>query len=189
MNPKQTPPPSPGITLGDVYYILFRHKWLIAILSLATLTAAILVLFFWPMPYQSEAKVLIKYVKETKPPEQTATDYQVTSPDSSGENIINSEIEILTSLDLANNVVDVLTPARILAKAGGGTNRFKAAFLIRNGLVAVVTNRSDVIHLIFSHPDPDMVQPILGQYIDAYLKRHSEIHRPELQRFFDSRDR
>jgi Mrp family chromosome partitioning ATPase/uncharacterized protein involved in exopolysaccharide biosynthesis len=183
MSPKQTPTPSPGITLGDVYYILFRHKWLIAILSLAALTAAIMVLCFWSMPYQSEAKVLIKYVKETKPPEQTATDYQVTSPDSSGENIINSEIELLTSLDLANNVVDVLTPARILAKAGGGTNRFKAAFLIRNGLVAAVTNRSDVIHLIFSHPDPDMVQPILGQYIDTYLKRHSEIHGPEYNDF------
>jgi uncharacterized protein involved in exopolysaccharide biosynthesis/Mrp family chromosome partitioning ATPase len=183
MNPKQAAPPSPGITLGDVYYILFRHKWLIAILSLVALTTAILVRVFWPVPYQSEAKVLIKYVKETKPPEQTAIDSQVTSPDSRGENIINSEIEILTSLDLANSVVEVLTPAKILAKAGGGTNRFEAAFLIRNGLVAGVTNKSDVIELIFSHPDPDMVQPILGQIIDTYLKRHSEIHRPEFNDF------
>jgi uncharacterized protein involved in exopolysaccharide biosynthesis/Mrp family chromosome partitioning ATPase len=183
MNPKQTPPPSPGITLGDVYYILFRRKWLIAILSLAALATAILVRVLWPMPYQSEAKVLIKYVKETKPPEQTAADTQVTSPDSRGENIINSEIEILTSLDLANNVVDVLTPAKILAKAGGGTNRSQAAFLIRKGLMAQVTNKSDVITLIFSHPDPDMVQPILGQLIDTYLKRHSEIHRPEFNEF------
>jgi uncharacterized protein involved in exopolysaccharide biosynthesis/Mrp family chromosome partitioning ATPase len=183
MNPKQTPTPLPGITLSDVYYILFRHKWLIGILSLVALASALLVLLFWPLPYQSEARVLIKYVKETKPPEQTAIDSQVTSPDSRGENIINSEMEILTSLDLANTVVDVLTPAKILAKAGGGTNRFDAAFLIRNGLVAEVTNKSDVITLIFSHPDLDMVQPILGQLISAYLKRHSEIHRPEFNEF------
>jgi uncharacterized protein involved in exopolysaccharide biosynthesis/Mrp family chromosome partitioning ATPase len=183
MNPKQTPPPSPGITLGDVYYILFRRKWLIAILSLAALTAAILVLCLSTVPYQSEAKVLIKYVKETKPPEQTAADSQVTSPDSRGENIINSEVEILTSFDLANNVVDVLTPAKILAKAGGGTNRAQAAFLIRKGLMAQVTNRSDVITLIFTYPDSEMVQPILSQLIDTYLKRHSEIHRPEFNEF------
>jgi Mrp family chromosome partitioning ATPase/uncharacterized protein involved in exopolysaccharide biosynthesis len=183
MNPKQTATPPPGITLGDVYYILFRHKWLIAILSLAALTAAILARVFWPMPYQSEAKLLIKYVKETKPPEQTAAETQVTSPDSYGQNILNSEVEILTSLDLANSVVDVLTPARILAKAGGGTNRFQAAILVKKSLKPEVARTSDVIGLIFSHADPDMVQPILGQIIDAYLKRHNEIHRPEFNDF------
>ncbi len=183
MNPKQTAPPPPGITLGDVYYILFRHKWLIAILSLVALAAAIVGLVFWPIPYQSEARVLIKYVKETKPPEQTATDSQVTSPDSRGLNIINSEIEILTSLDLASNVVEVLTPARVLAKVGGGTNRFQAANLIKKGLMANVAKQSDVIDLIFSYSDPDMAQPILGQLIDTYLKRHNEIHRPEFNEF------
>ena len=43
---------------------------------------AVLVLLFWHLPYQSEAKLLIKYVKETKPPDQIAADSQVTSPDS-----------------------------------------------------------------------------------------------------------
>jgi uncharacterized protein involved in exopolysaccharide biosynthesis/Mrp family chromosome partitioning ATPase len=183
MNPKQAPPPASGITPADVYYIVFRHKWLIALLSLVAVAVAAVVFSFWPVPYMSEAKVLIKYVKETKPPEQTATDSQVTSPDRSGENIINSEIEILTSLDLADSVADVLTPARILAKVGGGTNRTQAAFLIKNGLTALVTNKSDVIDLIFSFPDPDMVQPILGQLIDTYLKRHDAIHRPEFNEF------
>jgi polysaccharide biosynthesis transport protein len=183
MNPKQAAPPSPGITPREVYYILFRHKWLIAIISLVAVAIAISVLLFGPMPYRSEAKVLIKYVKETKPPEQTAADSQMTSPDSRGENIINSEIEILTSLDMGNSVVDVLTPAKILAKAGGGTNRFQAAFLVRRGLMALVTNKSDVITLVFSHPDPDMVQPILGQIIDTYLKMHEKIHRPEFNDF------
>ena len=124
MNPKQAAPPPPGITLGDVYYILFRHKWLIAILSLVALTAAIVGGGLLAHAVPVGGQMMIKYVKETKPPEQTATDSQVTTPDSRGENIINSEIEILTSLDLANNVADILTPARILAKAGGGTNRF-----------------------------------------------------------------
>jgi uncharacterized protein involved in exopolysaccharide biosynthesis/Mrp family chromosome partitioning ATPase len=183
MNPKQTPPPSPGITLGDVYYILFRHKWLILTLSLVAVVTAVSVRLFWPVPYQSEARVLIKYVKETKPPEQTAMDSQVTSPDTRGENIINSEVEILTSLDLANSVADSLTPAKILAKAGGGTNRSRAASLIKENLIPEVGKRSDVIGLIFFHPDPGMVQPILGQIIDTYLKRHSEIHRPEWNEF------
>jgi succinoglycan biosynthesis transport protein ExoP len=176
MNPKQASPPPSGISLTDVYYILFRHKWLIAILSLAAVIAAVSVLIFKHAPYQSEAKLFIKYVKEIKPPDQSTTDSQVTSPDSRGENIINSEIEILTSMDVAEAVVDNLTPARILAKAGGGTNRADAAIMIRKGLTPNVAKMSDVIDLVFSHPDPEMVQPILGQIIDAYLKKHSEIH-------------
>jgi uncharacterized protein involved in exopolysaccharide biosynthesis/Mrp family chromosome partitioning ATPase len=169
--------------LGDVYYILFRHKWLILILSLVAVAAAICTRFLYPVPYQSEAKLLIKYVKETKPPDQTANESQSTSTESRGETIINSEVEILTSLDLANTVADVLTPAKILARAGGGTNRTQAASLVRKGLMPEVGKSSDVITLIFFHPDPDMVQPILGQIIETYLKRHNEIHRPEWNEF------
>ena len=185
MTPKQAPPPPPGLTLGDVYYILFRHKWLILILSLVAVVTAGAVRFFWPVPYQSEAKVLIKYVKETKPPEQTAFDSQVTSLDSRGEKIIIAEIEILTSMDLADSVADVVTPAKILAKAGGGTNRAQAASLIRKSLIPEVVKGSDVIGLVYFHRDPDMVQPILSQVIDTYLKKHSEIHRPEWNEFLN----
>jgi uncharacterized protein involved in exopolysaccharide biosynthesis/Mrp family chromosome partitioning ATPase len=182
MNPKQTPAPSPGITLGDVYYILFRHKWLIAILSAVAVTATLLVRAFWPFPYQSEARLMIKYVHENKPPEQIGPDSQTTSGDVHGETVINSEIEILTSLDLATNVVEILGPARILAKAGGGTNRIEAASLIRRGLVPT-SSKSDVIELTFTHPDPDMVQPILSQLIEAYLNKHREVHQPAFNDF------
>jgi uncharacterized protein involved in exopolysaccharide biosynthesis/Mrp family chromosome partitioning ATPase len=182
MNPKQTAPPPPGITLGDVYYILFRHKWLIAILSAVTVAATLLVRGFWPVPYESEARLMIKYVHENKPPEQIGPDSQSSSGDVHGETVINSEIEILTSLDLANNVVEILGPARILAKAGGGTNRIEAANLIRKGLVPT-SSKSDVIELTFTHPDPDMVQPILSQLIEAYLNKHREVHQPAFNDF------
>ena len=79
-------------------------------------------------------------------------------------------------MDVINSVVDVLTPAKILAKAGGGTNRVEAAGKIKKGLLTDVGKRSDVIDLVFSWPDPAMVQPILSQIIDTYLKKHNEIH-------------
>ena len=36
------------MTLGDIYYIIFRHKWLIAIMSAVAVIAAVLALVFWP---------------------------------------------------------------------------------------------------------------------------------------------
>ena len=154
--------------MSNICRILSRRKGLIALLSVVALISAILVWFCWQVPYQSEARLLIKYVTETTPPEQIAVgEAQMASPDSNGENIINSEIEILTSQDLVNTVVEVLSPGRILAKAGGGTNRLEAGHLVKSGFTAGVAMKSDVINLVFSGPDPEMVQPILNQIIGS----------------------
>jgi uncharacterized protein involved in exopolysaccharide biosynthesis/Mrp family chromosome partitioning ATPase len=178
MNPKvQIPPPSPGITVGDVLYIVFRHKWLIIVLALVSIIAAITVRMFWPLPYQSEAELLIKYVKDTKPPELNTPGTQVSSADARGENIINSEIAILTSMDLAKEVVQQMGASNILGKSA--SNDIEAAAFIHHSLKPEVGNRSDVIGLVFSHPKLEMVQPVLKQVIETYLKMHNEIHQPQ----------
>src|SRR2546429_3629134 len=112
--------PPPGMALGDIYYILFRHKWKIVVISAFGLLAAILLPLVWHLPYQSEAKLFIRYVLESKSPGQVgANDSKVKSPDERGENIINTELEILTSLDLAQQVADAIEPRKILAQAAG----------------------------------------------------------------------
>ena len=54
------------MTLGDIYYVLFRHKWKILLCTLTGLLAAVGVYKFFPQPYQSEAKLFIRYVTEGK---------------------------------------------------------------------------------------------------------------------------
>src|SRR5689334_17783199 len=70
MSERPTNAPAAGMSLGDIYYILFRHKWKIVIISSAGMLAALLLPLVWPRPYQSEAKVFIKYVVENKSPGQ-----------------------------------------------------------------------------------------------------------------------
>lgn len=166
-----------GLTLGDVYYVLFRQKWWITFLSALGVLGA--VGFFWinPPAYQSEAKLFILYVLDTTVPKLASPESRVKSPDERGENIINSEIEILTSMDLVQQTVDVFGPERVLAKAGGGKDRIKAATLIKNNLIVESPKRSDVIRIVLQHRDPEVVQPILGALIENYIKKHLEIHR------------
>src|SRR5438445_2465862 len=172
-----TPTPPPGLALGDIYYILFRHKWKIAAISAVGLAAALLLPLAMPLAFQSEAKLFIRYVMDTKSPGQVgANDTRIKSPDERGENIINTELEILTSLDLAQEVVTNIGPEKILAKAGGGAEMQRAAGLVRKNLVAEVPKKSNVIRILFQHPDPSIVQPVLNQLINIYLKRHAEIH-------------
>ncbi|MFA6563351.1 MAG: hypothetical protein WCV00_15695 [Verrucomicrobiia bacterium] len=166
-----------GLTLGDVYYVLFRQKWWITFLSALGVLGAAGFYMINPPFFQSEAKLFILYVLDTTVPRLASPESRVKSPDERGENIINSEIEILTSMDLVQQTVDSFGPEKVLAKAGGGKDRVRAATLIKNSLIVETPKRSDVIRIILSHRDPDVVQPILGALVENYIKKHLEIHR------------
>ena len=96
----QAQPPA-GIALGDIYYVIFRHKWKILILSLTGILAAVALFFLKPPPYLSQAELLIQYVPQAGEMPLLGSDQKVIMPDSRGDDIINSEIRIMTSLDLA----------------------------------------------------------------------------------------
>ena len=176
MNEQQPGSPPPTIKLGDILYVIFRHKWKILIISGLGIIATFLVPFFAPRMYQSEAKLLIKYVLESKSARQIASnnDSQMQRVDSQGESIINTELQVLSSLDLARDVARVMTPERILAKSGGGTNLEAAAALIRANIQTEVPKGSSVIRILFQHPDRTLVQPVLQQIIASYLTKHAE---------------
>jgi succinoglycan biosynthesis transport protein ExoP len=172
------PHPSPaGMTVGDVYYVLFRHKWKIIILSLAGILAAAALYFFQPPPYQSQAELLIQYVPQAGSLTLPGSDQRVIVPDSRGDDIINSEIQILTSLDVAEEAATNIGPASILASYGGGSNALAAAGVIRKNLQAEPAGKgSSVIVVTFKHPDPRIVQSVLQEVINDYREKHKEIH-------------
>jgi polysaccharide biosynthesis transport protein len=173
---RPTAPRSPGMTLGDVYYTLFRQKRKIITCSLLGVLAAVAIFVLKRPVYQSEAKLLIRYVLDSKSISADGTDAQVRTPDEGGNTIINTEVEILTSYDLAQQVADSIGSDKILGKSQGTGDRDQAANFINKNLVVEVPSKSSVIHVVFQHTDPDIVQPVLGQLIEKYLKRHVDIH-------------
>ena len=171
--------PPAGLAVGDIYYVLFRHKWKIIILSLAGIVAAMAFYHLKPPPYQSQAKLLIKYVPEAGTLPLAGGEQKIFVPDSQGAGIISSEIMILTSLDVARQVVTNIGAAKILAKVGGGDNADQAAALIgRNLLAEPADAQSGVIIVTFKHPDLQIVQPVLQEVINDYKEKHIEIHSP-----------
>lgn len=175
--PKTAPSTAPSLTLGDIYYVLFRHKWKITICAVLGIISAAVVYRLNPPPYNSEAKLYIRYViTEGKTP-TPGDDGRFKSPDIRGETIMDSEREILTSLDLAKQVADAIGAERILTKAGGGKDLARAALVVNRGLLVDAPAKSSVIDIVFSHPDIEIVQPVLGEVVRQYLKMHVEIHR------------
>jgi uncharacterized protein involved in exopolysaccharide biosynthesis len=174
--PQQIPPPS-TFKPEDILFVLFRQKWKILVFSLLGLIGAAAVYFKMPRIYESEAKLLLRYVLERKSLSPIGTDAQIQSPDSRGENIINSELEILKSFDLASQVAESVGPEKILGKSMGESNRIMAAIVIRKSLSIDVAPKSSVIRLAFQHQNPAVVQPVLEKLIEGYLRKHLEIHR------------
>ena len=171
--------PPAGLAVGDIYYVLFRHKWKIIILSLAGIVAAAAFYRLNPPPYQSQAELLIKYVPEAGTLPLAGGEQKMFVPDSQGAGIINSEIRILTSLDVAKQAVTNIGAAKILAKISGGDNLDSAAALIARNLKAEPADaQSGVIIVTFTHPDLQIVQPVLQEVINDYKEKHIEIHSP-----------
>lgn len=173
-----------GFSPADVYFVVFRHKWKIIVLTLLGLAAATVLHFTQQPPYQSQAELLIQYVPAAGAMSLSGSDRQVIVPDSMGQDIINSEILILTSLDLMEQAVTNLAaanlgPAKILGKGAGSNDIISAALLLRNNLKAEpATKGGSVIGITFKHSDPQIVQPVLQELITTYLQRHQEIHSP-----------
>ncbi len=168
--------PMAGMSLGDIYYVIFRHKGKITLFSLAGILAAAALFSLKPPPYESRAELLVQYVSQARSLSLVGSEQKVFLPDSRGDDIINSEIQILTSLDLATAAVANIGATNILAGAGAG-NAIKAAALVKDSLKAAPANsRSSVIIVTFQHPDAKIVQPVLREIINDYFQRHYEIH-------------
>ncbi len=177
MSDKSQDPPAAAMSLGDIYFILFRHKWIILFFSFAGIMGAILLLFVVkPAQYQSEALLSIRYVVEGKALNPPGDEQNTRSLNEHSDSIINTEMATLHSLDLAELVVQTVTPEKILAKVGGGTDTNRAAFLVRSGLTVEQIPDSSVIRIVFQNPDPAVVQPVLGEIIDAYFTKHVQMH-------------
>jgi polysaccharide biosynthesis transport protein len=164
------------MSLGDVYFVLFRHKWKILVFSAMGFLAAATLYHFFPPAYQSEAEIYIRYVEEGKPLSSPGNNANAMSPDGGGESIIQTEVQILQSLDVAMAAAQNIGADKILAKVGGGSDSNKAAGFIKNNLTIESLPGTSVIKITFRHPDPQIVRPVLNEIIDSYNKKQAQMH-------------
>jgi succinoglycan biosynthesis transport protein ExoP len=171
---------TPGLTVADVLYIIFKHKWKIVLCFALGVIGASVMPRFIHRKYGSEARLLIKYVVEKSPTQVAgANGSTVQQLDDSAQSILNTELQIITSMDLALQVADAIGPAKLLTKSRGGNDRNEAAGVIQDpkNLTTEVRKPGNVIGIEFQHQDPSIVQAVLKQLIESYKKQHAEIRR------------
>jgi uncharacterized protein involved in exopolysaccharide biosynthesis/Mrp family chromosome partitioning ATPase len=166
-----------SLSMGDIYYLLFRHKLVILVCLMLGMLAAAILFYMTPNVFRSEARLLVRYVTEATVLDPAATGDRMISPGRGGENVINSEIQILTSRDLVEKVVDDMGVLRFEGGESNAVNRLRVAELIQERLLIEVPKNSNIISISFDGIDPVISQEFLKRLTDAYLARHAEIHR------------
>src|ERR1051325_4768195 len=108
-----------GIHVSDILFALFRCKWTILFCTLLGLAGAAAVYYRFPPAYQSQAKLLVRYVLERNgvdPIDNTSKPNQ-GGRISKNDAILDAEVQILTSWDLAAQVAEAIGPKRLGASS------------------------------------------------------------------------
>jgi len=172
------PPTGPQLDVTAIIYALFKHKWKIVTCSMLGFLMAVAVYFVIKPAYQSEAKLVIKYIREDKIPMGRDQDAEIRKLDLQAATIITTEMEIMQSKDLAESVVAKVGPERILNNPAAAGEHHKAAEMLQKNLVVDVPNKiAQVIRISYTHTDPAVAQAVVRNLVAAYLAKHVEIHR------------
>src|SRR5262249_23764542 len=167
--------PSSGIHLSDVFFALFKRKWTIILWTLLGLIAAAAFYFLSPPAYESEAKLLVRYVLERSsvdPIENTTRPNQASQSSKTTDTVIDAEVQILTSWDLAADVAGAIGPKRF-----GAASKEDAAAMIVAGSQVTSSKGSDVIVVSYKNRDPQLATLVLQELLSRYFVKHLEVHR------------
>lgn len=178
-NIPMTPPPA-GTTIGDVVYALCKHKWKIILCSLATLAGAGIYYLKAPVPYQSNARLVVRYLVDRSAIDQVDSTATAGSSQRGVESLMASQLAILTSWDLARGVaaqIDGDIMRRLLPPNTTGDAQAAATGIIYDGLEATAAKESNVLDISFRHHDPSVASLVLNIVLKQFEKMHLEVYR------------
>lgn len=179
-----------NMALRDLTTVLFRWKWMAlgSFFIIAAISTGIALLL--PNQYQSHMKILVKNSRADvviTPAERTSSAY---SGNDVTETEINSEIELLNSKDLLEQVVTQSGIAEQKPSSPSGANVppvERAVRQLENDLVIKPVTKADIIEVTYTAKSPEVAATVLQNLASLYLEKHLKLHRPPgTYQFFQS---
>jgi len=183
-----------GVNLGDILFALFKGKRTIMGCAAVGIIAAAAVYFLYPPSYESQAKLLVRYVLERRGVDPIDGANSAAANDT--DKVIGAEIEILTSWDLGVQVAEAIGPQRLLPPArdlfsrlvqaiglnrllprsGASATEGDAAGSVASGL-KVINKGSNIILISYKNRNPEIATLVLQELLSRYFVKHLEVHR------------
>src|SRR5437667_4573439 len=183
---RREPQHHPGIHFSDILFALFKRKWTIILCALLGIIAAATFYFLFPPAYESQAKLLVRYVLERSAVDPIEGTRPSGTSSSDTDKVIGAEIAILTSWDLAAQVAQAIGPKRVLRPPGtdllakvahaiglkqpsAAATQTAAAGVVSSGLSAVSTKGSNIIFVSYENGDPQIAPLVLQELLSRYF--------------------
>src|SRR5213592_2486533 len=161
-----------GVHLSDILFALFKRKRTIILCALLGIIAAAAFYFLYPPLYESNARLLVRYVLERRAVDPIDNTNPPNATGKTTDSIIDAEVQILTSWDLAIQVADAIGPKRLRAPS-----KEAAAGSIILSLQVTAAKGSDVIFISYKDRSPEMATLVLQELLSRYFVKHLEVHR------------
>src|SRR5436309_1161026 len=161
-----------GIHQSDILFALFKRKRIIILCAAVGIIAAAAFYFLYPPVYESNARLLVRYVLERSAVEPIDNTNRPNLTGKTTDSIIDAEVQILTSWDLAIQVADAVGPKRLAAPS-----KEAAAGNIILALQVTAAKGSDVIFISYKNRNPEMATLVLQELLSRYFVKNLEVHR------------
>jgi uncharacterized protein involved in exopolysaccharide biosynthesis len=186
-------------TLRDLLNVIFKHKVKIITIFITVVVTVTVGSFLMPPVYEASSNILVKFGRENV--------YMPTSPaaggnlpvlfDSSREERINSEVEILKGRSLIKKVLNDMGVKNIYPDIDKKpliprpsskelSPLEKATLIFEKKLTVEGVRKSNIIGIAFQHGDPEIAPQVVNKLIDAFLEHHLVVYKQSKQySFFD----
>src|SRR5437762_1548466 len=175
----RTEPEHSNLNLNNILFALFKWKRTIIGFTLGGILAAAGVYFFYPTVYESDARLLVRYVLERSgfdPVDGLSGQSGRSGTGLTNDGVIAAEVSILTSWDLSVQVAETLGPNRVLPDVKAPTV-MGAAAAINSGLATTTAKRSNIIGVSYQNRRPEVATAVLNELVNRYFTKHLEVHR------------
>ena len=159
----------------DLFSILFKHKLKIILAFLATTVTVLVGTLLMTPVYQANSRILVKFGREYayRPEVGNASNaYRPTLVE-----ILNGEIQILTSRDLAEKTIAKVGLQNLYPDLQGDTPEATlemARQKFGDGLSVKGLEESGVIEVAFQHTSPQMAAQTVNVLLEVFKEKHLE---------------
>ncbi len=168
------------MTAREIISLLFRHRrWLLFCLFFPLLLAGVAYSVATPR-YTATARLLLASNHDQTSRTSLNSTQSFDNTQTTKQEVINSELEILTGADLETAAVkkfgpDQLFPGQNFAGSDGSIQWDRARRAFDHSLSAKVVKNSEVIEVSYTALNANLAQEVLDWYISAYQQKHVEV--------------
>jgi uncharacterized protein involved in exopolysaccharide biosynthesis len=169
------------LTTRELLSILFRERLKLILVFVGLCVLVIGYSYLLTPYYEATARLLIKTGREF----QTRSDPNqpvVAVPSTTKQEIVNSEIQILTSRDLSEAVVEKIGAGKLYpgeASTDAAVRDFQA------DLKVSPVELADVVDITYKNRDHDLAVAALSALVDLYQAKHAEMFADPRYQFLD----